>query len=190
MRMEVLILAALKWRLRSITPFSFIDFFAYKLDSSGAFIRFLISRATEIILATLSGTIDTLNTCICISLYLYFNYTIKKIHFSHPSVLFEIWRPLLIWYSDWYLGLLAIVRGCCCHTSRGWCNPQSLACQSWKRSVMVCWLEQCKEVINDLWLWVCVKKKKKMEWTMPTGEPMAFAGEDRKLLSIDARCRS
>lgn len=78
MRMELLILAALKWRLRSITPFSFIDFFAYKLDSSGAFIRFLISRATEIILATLSGTIDTLDTCISIYLYLYLYYMIKK----------------------------------------------------------------------------------------------------------------
>eukprot|EP00268_Persea_americana_P011489 TRINITY_DN1484_c0_g1_i4.p1 TRINITY_DN1484_c0_g1~~TRINITY_DN1484_c0_g1_i4.p1 ORF type:complete len:193 (-),score=39.74 TRINITY_DN1484_c0_g1_i4:1315-1893(-) len=60
MRMELLVLTALNWRLRSITPFSFIDFFAYKLDPSGTFIRFLVSRATQIILATLQ-VIDILD---------------------------------------------------------------------------------------------------------------------------------
>lgn len=60
MRMELLILTALNWRLRSITPFSFIDFFAYKLDPSGTFIRFLVSRAARIILATLQ-VIDILD---------------------------------------------------------------------------------------------------------------------------------
>ncbi|XP_068637746.1 cyclin-D1-1-like isoform X2 [Aristolochia californica] len=52
-RMELLVLNALNWRLRSITPFNFIDFFAFKVDSSGAFTRLLVSRATEIILATI-----------------------------------------------------------------------------------------------------------------------------------------
>ncbi|XP_068642652.1 cyclin-D1-1 [Aristolochia californica] len=52
-RMEFLVLNALNWRLRSITPFSFINFFAYKVDPSGAFTRFLVSRAMEIILATI-----------------------------------------------------------------------------------------------------------------------------------------
>ncbi|KAG9450385.1 hypothetical protein H6P81_010350 [Aristolochia fimbriata] len=52
-RMELLLLNALNWRLRSITPFNFIDFFAYKIDPSGGFTRFLVSRATEIILATI-----------------------------------------------------------------------------------------------------------------------------------------
>ncbi|KAF3431321.1 hypothetical protein FNV43_RR26052 [Rhamnella rubrinervis] len=52
-RMELLVLGVLDWRLRSVTPFSFIGFFACKLDSTGAFVGFLISRATEIILSNI-----------------------------------------------------------------------------------------------------------------------------------------
>ncbi|XP_077216949.1 cyclin-D1-1-like isoform X2 [Tasmannia lanceolata] len=54
-RMELLILTALDWRLRSITPFSFIEFFAYKLDSGGISIKFLVSRATQMILTIIKG---------------------------------------------------------------------------------------------------------------------------------------
>uniref|UniRef100_A0A5B6ZXL7 Putative cyclin-D1-1 isoform X2 n=1 Tax=Davidia involucrata TaxID=16924 RepID=A0A5B6ZXL7_DAVIN len=52
-RMEFLVLGVLDWRLRSVTPFSFISFFAYKLDSAGTYTEFLISRATEIILSNI-----------------------------------------------------------------------------------------------------------------------------------------
>ncbi|KAK9276787.1 hypothetical protein L1049_006323 [Liquidambar formosana] len=52
-RMEFLVLSVLDWRLRSITPFSFIGFFAYKLDSTGTYIGVLISRATEIIFSNI-----------------------------------------------------------------------------------------------------------------------------------------
>ncbi|KAI4314283.1 hypothetical protein L6164_027207 [Bauhinia variegata] len=52
-RMEFLVLGVLDWRLRSVTPFSFLDFFACKLDSTGTFSRFLISRATKIILSNI-----------------------------------------------------------------------------------------------------------------------------------------
>ncbi|KAG6757534.1 hypothetical protein POTOM_037850 [Populus tomentosa] len=52
-RMELLVLSVLDWRLRSITPFSFTGFFACKLDPTGAYIGFLISRATEIILSNI-----------------------------------------------------------------------------------------------------------------------------------------
>ncbi|KAF8390357.1 hypothetical protein HHK36_024882 [Tetracentron sinense] len=55
-RMELLVLTALDWRLRSVTPFNFIGFFAYKLDSTGNFIGYLISRATQIILAIVRET--------------------------------------------------------------------------------------------------------------------------------------
>ncbi|CAL0311925.1 unnamed protein product [Lupinus luteus] len=51
LRMELLVLGVLDWRLRSITPFSFLNFFACKLDSNGTFTGFLISRATQIILS-------------------------------------------------------------------------------------------------------------------------------------------
>ncbi|XP_019445494.1 PREDICTED: cyclin-D1-1 [Lupinus angustifolius] len=50
-RMELLVLGVLDWRLRSITPFSFLSFFACKLDSNGTFTGFLVSRATQIILS-------------------------------------------------------------------------------------------------------------------------------------------
>ncbi|XP_050905573.1 LOW QUALITY PROTEIN: cyclin-D1-1 [Lathyrus oleraceus] len=50
-RMELLVLRVLDWRLRSVTPFSFLSFFACKLDSTGIFTGFLISRATQIILS-------------------------------------------------------------------------------------------------------------------------------------------
>ncbi|OIV93092.1 hypothetical protein TanjilG_20754 [Lupinus angustifolius] len=50
-RMELLVLGVLDWRLRSITPFSFLGFFSCKFDSTGIFNGFLISRATQIILS-------------------------------------------------------------------------------------------------------------------------------------------
>ncbi|XP_058747588.1 cyclin-D1-1-like [Vicia villosa] len=53
LRMELLVLTVLDWRLRSVTPLSFLSFFACKLDSTGAFTDFLISRATEIILSNI-----------------------------------------------------------------------------------------------------------------------------------------
>ncbi|XP_022942605.1 cyclin-D1-1-like [Cucurbita moschata] len=56
-RMELLVLRVLDWRLRSVTPFNFIAFFACKLDPSGDFMGFLISRATEIIISNIREVI-------------------------------------------------------------------------------------------------------------------------------------
>ncbi|KAG6495342.1 hypothetical protein ZIOFF_043145 [Zingiber officinale] len=53
LRMELLVLAALDWRLRSVTPFTFIDFFVHKIDPIGKHARYLIAWATEITLATI-----------------------------------------------------------------------------------------------------------------------------------------
>ncbi|KAK9113876.1 hypothetical protein Syun_020673 [Stephania yunnanensis] len=50
-RMEFLVLGALDWRLRSVTPFTFIDYFAYKVDPTCAFTCLLVSKATQIILS-------------------------------------------------------------------------------------------------------------------------------------------
>ncbi|XP_043725166.1 cyclin-D1-1-like [Telopea speciosissima] len=52
-RMELLVLSALDWRLRSITPFDFLTFFAYKVDPTSTFIAPLVSRATNTILITI-----------------------------------------------------------------------------------------------------------------------------------------
>jgi len=56
--MELLVLGVLDWRLRSVTPLCFLAFFACKIDSTGAFTGFLISRATEIIVANIQGIIS------------------------------------------------------------------------------------------------------------------------------------
>ncbi|XP_047323998.1 cyclin-D1-1 [Impatiens glandulifera] len=52
-RMEFLVLGVLDWRLRSITPFTFLSYFAYKLDPAGAYTGFLISKATQIIMSNI-----------------------------------------------------------------------------------------------------------------------------------------
>lgn len=56
-RMELLVLMALNWRLRSVTPFTFVDFFACKVDPGGRHTRCLIARATQVILAAMHGNI-------------------------------------------------------------------------------------------------------------------------------------
>lgn len=56
-RMELLVLSVLDWRLRSVTPFDFLSFFAYKIDPLGTFLGFFISHATEIILSNIKGTL-------------------------------------------------------------------------------------------------------------------------------------
>ncbi|KAJ4747615.1 Cyclin-D2-1 [Rhynchospora pubera] len=52
-RLELLVLASLDWRLRFVTPFSFIEYFAYKADPPGKYARYLVSRAAKIILSAL-----------------------------------------------------------------------------------------------------------------------------------------
>lgn len=62
LRMELLVLTALNWRLRSVTPFTFIDFFACKVDPSGKHTQYLIARATQMILAAIHD-IEFLDHC-------------------------------------------------------------------------------------------------------------------------------
>ncbi|KAJ8439498.1 hypothetical protein Cgig2_007015 [Carnegiea gigantea] len=53
LRMELLVLDVLDWRLRFVTPFAFINFFAYKIDSTGTWAGLLVSRSTDIILSNI-----------------------------------------------------------------------------------------------------------------------------------------
>ncbi|CAL9130016.1 unnamed protein product [Musa textilis] len=53
LRMELLVLAALDWRLRSVTPLSFVDSFAHKIDPCGRTARLLVLQATQVILAAM-----------------------------------------------------------------------------------------------------------------------------------------
>ncbi|KNA04841.1 hypothetical protein SOVF_195990 [Spinacia oleracea] len=52
-RMELLVLTVLNWRLRLVTPFTFISFFAYKVDASGTYTGLLIARSTDLILSNI-----------------------------------------------------------------------------------------------------------------------------------------
>lgn len=55
--MELVVLSTLKWRMQSVTPFSFIDSFIGKLDGVQSQIdpRFLILKSTQLILSLIKG---------------------------------------------------------------------------------------------------------------------------------------
>lgn len=55
-RMELLVLSVLEWRLRSVTPFEFLTVFACKVYPTGAWNGYLASQASDIILASVSGS--------------------------------------------------------------------------------------------------------------------------------------
>ncbi|CAA2954373.1 cyclin-D1-1 [Olea europaea subsp. europaea] len=65
-RMELIVLRALDWRLRSISPFNYLNFFANKIDQTGSYTMFLISRANEIILSNIqeASFLDYRPSCI------------------------------------------------------------------------------------------------------------------------------
>ena len=55
-RMEMLILGALKWRMRSVSPFSFLGYFVSFFDSGDEeSVQALRNRGTQIILKSQSG---------------------------------------------------------------------------------------------------------------------------------------
>ncbi len=54
-RMELLVLSTLEWRMSSVTPFSYIDFYFHKLRISSLLMRVLLSRVSEVILGTVKG---------------------------------------------------------------------------------------------------------------------------------------
>ncbi|XP_021743642.1 cyclin-D4-1-like isoform X2 [Chenopodium quinoa] len=54
-RMELLVLSTLKWRMQSVTPFSFIDYFLYKLSGDKMPPKSLIFQAIQLILSTIKG---------------------------------------------------------------------------------------------------------------------------------------
>lgn len=54
-RMELLVLSTLSWRMQAITPFSFIDYFLYKLNDDKIPLRSSILRSVELISSTIKG---------------------------------------------------------------------------------------------------------------------------------------
>ncbi|XP_074558732.1 cyclin-D3-1-like [Curcuma longa] len=54
-RMELLVLSTLKWRMQTVTPFSFIDFFLHKLNGGNVPSQLLLSRSVELMLSTIRG---------------------------------------------------------------------------------------------------------------------------------------
>ncbi|KAL6187100.1 hypothetical protein ACLB2K_043215 [Fragaria x ananassa] len=91
-RMELLVLSVLDWRLRSVTPFCFIAFFAFKLDSTGTFVGFLIQRATEIILSNIqeASFLEYWPSCIAAAAILSAANEIPNLSFENPE-LAESW---------------------------------------------------------------------------------------------------
>lgn len=91
-RMELVVLSVLDWRLRSVTPFSFISHFAYKLDSTGAYTGFLISRATQIVLSNIqeSSFLEYWPSCIAAATILCASHDIPCFSLVNPE-LAESW---------------------------------------------------------------------------------------------------
>ncbi|KAJ8480536.1 hypothetical protein OPV22_024263 [Ensete ventricosum] len=56
LRMELMVLNTLKWRMQAVTPFSFIDFFLHKFNGDNAPNNSSIVRSSELILSTTRGT--------------------------------------------------------------------------------------------------------------------------------------
>ncbi|KAL7262510.1 hypothetical protein ACSBR1_000805 [Camellia fascicularis] len=54
-RMELLVLGTLKWRMQAVTPFSFIDYFLWKINGDKNPPRSSISRSTQLILGIIKG---------------------------------------------------------------------------------------------------------------------------------------
>lgn len=59
-RMELLVLSTLKWRMQAVTPFSFMDYFLYKLNDDQFPHRTSILRSTQLILSTMRGVFGCL----------------------------------------------------------------------------------------------------------------------------------
>ncbi|MED6198423.1 hypothetical protein PIB30_066169 [Stylosanthes scabra] len=54
-RMELMVLSTLRWRMQSITPFSYIDYFLYKVNDDQNPMRVSIMRSIQLILSTVKG---------------------------------------------------------------------------------------------------------------------------------------
>ncbi|PKA55418.1 Cyclin-D3-1 [Apostasia shenzhenica] len=54
-RMELLVLSTLKWRMQTVSPFSFIDYFLHKLKNGDPSSELSVPRSVELILSTIRG---------------------------------------------------------------------------------------------------------------------------------------
>lgn len=57
-RMELLVLSTLRWRMQTVTPFSFIDYFLFKINGNETQLQTSILRSIELILSTIKGDTD------------------------------------------------------------------------------------------------------------------------------------
>lgn len=90
-------LSVLDWRLRSITPFSFIYYFACKLDSTGTnYAGFLVSRASEIILSNMQGNTD-------IFCFFFLNKVMRILHAcTDVHIPYSYKKKIKFWYINVY----------------------------------------------------------------------------------------
>lgn len=61
--MELLVLTTLKWRMQTITPFSFIDYFINKINSDQIVSTSSIDKPVQLILSTLKGESNLILIC-------------------------------------------------------------------------------------------------------------------------------
>lgn len=54
-RMELLVLSTLRWRMQAVTPFSFLDYFLYKINGDQFPLGTSILRSIQLILGTIKG---------------------------------------------------------------------------------------------------------------------------------------
>jgi len=54
-RMELLVLSTLKWRMQSITPFTFLDYFLYKINGYQSPLKSSVMRSIQLISSTAIG---------------------------------------------------------------------------------------------------------------------------------------
>jgi len=55
-RMELLVLSTLKWRMQSITPFTFLDYFLYKINGDQSPLKSSVMQSIQLISNTARGT--------------------------------------------------------------------------------------------------------------------------------------
>ncbi|GJW64810.1 cyclin, C-terminal domain-containing protein [Tanacetum coccineum] len=54
-KMELLVMATLKWRMQAVTPLSFIDYFLLKVNAGQPILRSMILRSTQLFLSLIRG---------------------------------------------------------------------------------------------------------------------------------------
>lgn len=67
LRMELLVMSTLKWRMQAVTPFSFIDHFLQKINDDKPPPKSSLLRSVELVLGTIRGMLFFFSSLLCVS---------------------------------------------------------------------------------------------------------------------------